>query len=82
VTSSKVDGVTGYQPTRIEEPYEVRRVTLTDGRTVRAVIATTGLRHSLVRFVNDRIAGAEDLPDCESAVRRASEIRQFLSAAS
>ena len=46
------------------------------------MIATTGLRHSLVWFVNDRLTGAEDLPDWASAVRRAAEIRQTLAPAS
>ena len=38
---SVADTVTTYQPTRIEEPHEIWRVTLAAGRTVRAVIART-----------------------------------------
>jgi hypothetical protein len=71
--------VTDYQPTRIEEPHEVWRVTLADGRTV---VAQTGFDHTPVSYVNGRIADVESVADWESGIRRASEIQQSLSLAS
>ena len=67
-----------YQPTRIEEPFEVWRCVLLDGRTARATVVPQGTSVEIVWFINDRLEGGERVADWTAAVRRAADIRQRL----
>lgn len=72
--------VSDYRPTRIEEPLEVWRMLLPDGRTARATIVPQGASVELVWFINDRLEGGRSVADWATAVRRAADVRQWLLA--
>ena len=71
--------MTEYQPTRIEEPVEVWRCVLPDGKRARATIVPQPNSVEIVWFVNDRLEGVESARDWATAVRRSAEIRRTLS---
>ena len=71
--------MTEYQPTRIEEPVEVWRCVLSDGKRARATIVPQPDSVEIVWFIDDRLGGGESTPDWATAVRRSAEIRQMLS---
>jgi hypothetical protein len=69
-----------YRPTRIDEPWQVWRCVLPDGRTARATIVPQGTSVEIVWFINDRLEGGERVADWATAVRRAADIRYVLLA--
>jgi hypothetical protein len=69
-----------YQPARIEEPLEMWRMLLPDGRRARATIVPQGMSVDIVWFINDRLEGGQRVADWATAVRRAADVRQWLLA--